>query len=86
MQELIKLYEQHPNKLPLSVVTTILGINEDGLKAVIHSGRCPFGIGYQLRPGGNRVSVVPTIPFLAWYTNGKIFEYIGELKNVQHLS
>ena len=76
MEELVKLYKQYPKKLPLKVVADLIGINEEGLKANIQSGQCPFGLGYKLSGKGNRVSVIPTLTFLLWYTNNTILKEI----------
>ena len=80
MEKLLELYQQHPKKLPIKVVADLIGINEEGLKANIQSGKCPFGLGYQLTKGGHRVSVIPTLTFLMWYTQGTILNYIGANK------
>ncbi len=77
MNNLVKLYQDHPKKLPTRVVADLLGMNEEGLKAHIQSGKCPFAIGYQLSKGGNRVSVIPTFTFLMWYTQGAIVNFIN---------
>ena len=76
MENLIKLYKEHPKRLPLKIVSEMLGMNVEGLKAYIQSGKCPFGIGYQLKKDGNRVTVIPTLTFLMWFTNNAIARYI----------
>jgi hypothetical protein len=78
MEHLIKLYKEHPKRLPLKIASEMLGMNDEGLKAYIQSGKCPFGLGYQLTTKGNRVSVIPTLTFLMWYTQGAINNLIGE--------
>jgi hypothetical protein len=85
MEQLVNLYKANPKKLPLKTVADILGINEEGLKANIQSGKCPFAIGYQLTKQGNRVSVIPTLTFLMWYTQGAIVKYIGGIQDVQSM-
>lgn len=74
MENLIELYKKYPKKLPLKVVADLIGINEEGLKANIQSGQCPFGLGYKLNGKGNRISVIPTLTFLLWYTNNSILK------------
>lgn len=82
MEQLVKLYKENPKKLPLKTVADIIGINEEGLKANIQSGKCPFALGYQLTTKGNRVSVIPTLTFLMWYTQGAIINLIGGKQDV----
>lgn len=76
MEKLVNIYREYPKKIPLKVVAELIGINEEGIKATVQSGKCPFGLGYQLKAKGNRVTVIPTLTFLMWYTNNAILNYL----------
>ena len=69
LEELEKLVEKYPVKLPLKVVADFLDMNEEGLKAALARNNVPFGFAYQKTDGGYRVMVIPTVTFYLWYTN-----------------
>ena len=73
-KQLLNLYERYPKRAPLKDVAELLGMNEESLKTAVQSGKVPFAIGYQTKTGGNRVSVIPTMTFLIWFTQGEIFK------------
>lgn len=61
--------EKYPLRLPTKIVAELLGMKEEGLKSALTRGNAPFGFGYQLQDGGNRVMVIPTTKFYLWFTN-----------------
>ena len=69
LEDLEKLAEKYPSKLPLRKVAEFLEMNEEGLKAALMRQNTPFGFAYQKEDGGYRVFVIPTVPFYLWYTN-----------------
>ena len=69
LNELEKLIEKHPNKIPLADAAKFLDMNEEGLKAALMRGNAPFGFAYQKNDGAYRVAVIPTVTFYLWYTN-----------------
>lgn len=69
LEDLEKLAEKYPSKLPLREVAEFLEMNEEGLKAALMRQNTPFGFAYQKEDGGYRVFVIPTVPFYLWYTN-----------------
>lgn len=69
LEDLEKLAEKYPSKLPLREVAAFLEMNEEGLKAALMRQNTPFGFAYQKEDGGYRVFVIPTVPFYLWYTN-----------------
>lgn len=69
LDELDRLVETYPQKIPLSEVAKFLDMNEEGLKAALMRGNVPFGFGYQKTDGAYRVFVIPSVTFYLWYTN-----------------
>ena len=66
--ELLELCAKYPKRIPAYVVAKFLDMNEDGLRAALMRKNAPFGFGYQKDDGGNRVFIIPTVPFFLWYT------------------
>lgn len=75
LEELEELVKKYPLKIPLREAALFLGMNEEGLKAALMRGNVSFGFGYQKEDKGNRVFIIPTVPFSLWYTNtnGRMF-------------
>lgn len=69
LDELDRLVETYPQKIPLSEVAKFLDMNEEGLKAALMRGNVPFGFAYQKTDGAYRVFVIPSVTFYLWYTN-----------------
>lgn len=69
LEELEKIVQEHPLKIPLRVAAEFLGMNEEGLKMALMRGNAPFGFAYQKSDGGYRVPVIPTTTFYLWYSN-----------------
>ncbi len=75
LAELDKLVEENPKYIPLTRLARFLGVTDDGLRAVIENGRCPFGIGWQRMGAANRGFKIPTVTFYMWYTQGAGIKY-----------
>lgn len=69
IDELERLIEKHPHKIPLAVAAEYLDMNADGLMSALIRGNTPFGMAYQKQDGGNRVAVIPTVKFYLWAMN-----------------
>lgn len=69
IDELERLIEKHPHKIPLAVAAEYLDMNADGLMSALIRGNTPFGMAYQKQDGGNRVAVIPTLTFYLWAMN-----------------
>lgn len=71
MDELNAIVEKYPISIPLPVVADFLGVKDEGLRAGIYNGTCPFGIAWKL--GNNRAFKIPTTKFYLWMTNNALF-------------
>lgn len=70
MEALNQLIEAYPDYIPLPKCASFLGVDDDGLRRAIETNQCPFGLAWK-RPGAaNRAFKIPTVTFVAWYTNG----------------
>lgn len=69
IDELNKMVEQYPEKIPVEKAAKFLGIDKDVLRRILSSGKCPFGFGIEA-PGAYRrgVSCIPTTVFYLWIT------------------
>ena len=67
LQEMLRRY---PVYLPLSVVAKFLNMKQEGLRACIKQGRCPFGLGYEV--DDKSAFKIPTETFYLWYTHAVI--------------
>ena len=70
-EELNKLVDEYPLYIPLNVLASFLGMSDEGLRAAIDNGKCPFGISWKLIGKVNRGFKIPTFTFYMWYTKGK---------------
>ncbi len=70
IEELKTIIEKYPVHMPVRQVAKFLGCSEDGLRASMDQGRCPFGFSWRL---GERAGYkIPTITFVMWVTKGAI--------------
>lgn len=73
LNELQKICNEYPLKIPLTKVAEFLGVSVDGLRSSIEKGQLPFGIGWQKNIHGNRAFCIPTVTFYLWYTQSAAF-------------
>lgn len=70
LEELYELVDKYPLYIPIAKLAHFLEMDGDGLRSSIDKGQCPFGLGWQKNPRGNRAYKIPTVPFYLWYTQG----------------
>ncbi len=70
IEALKALAQKHPVCIPVRAAANFMGASEDGLRASMDQGICPFGYGWQL--GEKRAYKIPTLAFVAWMTKGAI--------------
>lgn len=75
LDELNELIERNPLYIPLIEAARFLGMDDDGLRASIEHGACPFGLGWKKDIRGNRAFKIPTATFYLWYTQGGPFRW-----------
>lgn len=66
--ELSALVEAHPIYIPVRAVADFLHMKEEGLRASIEQGSCPFGLCW--RAGDRMAYKIPTMTFFAWFSKG----------------
>lgn len=74
LDKLNALAESNPDELSIDQVADFLGTTSDRVRNAIFSTNCPFGFGWRIVEGGNRVFFIPTLTFYIWYTQGAIFK------------
>lgn len=70
------LCERYPLAIPLPDAADFLGCKEDGLRAAIFNGTCPFGVGWKI--GSTRGFKIPTVQFYLWLTNNALYRQEGK--------
>lgn len=73
LDELMKLCEEFPLKIPLTQVAEFLGADDEGLRSAAEKGQLPFGFAWQKNIRGNRAFCIPTVTFYLWYTQSAAF-------------
>lgn len=68
LDELDELCEKYPDKIPVNAAAKFLCMDANVLRRSIDQCKCPFAIGCDNGPLGNRYSHIPTATFYFWYT------------------
>ena len=68
MEELSGLIAAYPLYIPIRALADFLHMKEEGLRASIEQGNCPFGLCWRI---GERMAYkIPTVTFVRWYAKG----------------
>lgn len=70
MEELVKIIEQYPVCVPVSVAAAYVGVSPQCLRASIEQNRCPFGFSWKL--GDRSGYKIPTLAFVSWISKGTL--------------
>lgn len=66
MDQLNKLIEQYPNKIPTIKAAKFLGMDIECLRRAIEQGKVPFALGCDNDIYGNRYTYISTLKFYLW--------------------
>ena len=73
LDELNRLCEKYPQKIPIEECAAFLGLAPASLRASVEHGNCPVGLGWLKKNSMNRAFFVPTLTFYLWVTQGSGF-------------
>lgn len=69
LEELEKLIEMYPLKIPTTKVAKYLGMDIECLRRAIEQNKIPFALGCESDKLGNRYTYVSSLTFYLWVTS-----------------